>query len=336
MNILKLIITFFIFIIFITVASADNYYYVQSISANTMYKFTVASARSDCRDIKFTDQFGNTITPNWAVLNSCTNGQATLTVIFSNSVSKLIIQSNNANNAWISYVVTGYANVYSVSISANRLTALNVGTVRSDKNDVRIYTTSWQLVTPTFWKSGSSSGINIPVAVLSSSGTYYILSGNPNDAGYSQSSAIITTSTSNQQIYQTHGISFSTTGTSNFYLYNSAGNRWAFTTSFGGDVGWVVSHPAGTTIVGNYYTASGTWTNNNLNYGITNDAGYTSYYSASGIAITTYVYFTSTQSSTITALYDSPSLTTSTALTFYQLNTFPDTTPPTITKYSAQ
>ena len=172
MNALKLIIAFLIFTAFIGVASADNYYYVQSVSANTMYKFTVASARSDCRDVKFMDQFGNTITPSWAVLNGCANGQATLTVMFPGSVSKLIIQSNNPDNAWISYVATGYANVYITSISANRLTKLGVATARSDGNDVRIYNTNWQLVTPAFWKSKSTSGINAPVAVLSSGGTY--------------------------------------------------------------------------------------------------------------------------------------------------------------------
>jgi len=333
MNALKLIIAFLIFTAFISIASADNYYYVQSVSANTMYKFTVASARSDCRDVKFMDQFGNTITPSWAVLNGCANGQATLTVMFPNSIPKLIIQSNNANNAWISYVATGYANVYSVSISANRLTALNVATARSDGNDVQIYNSNWQLVTPTFWKSASSSGIGIPVAVLSTGGTYYILSGNPNDAGYSQSSAIITTSTSDQQIYQTHGISFSTgPGTGNFYLCNNTGSCWTFTVTHTSSAGWVVYHPAGSTIIGSYYRATGTWTGNTLNYGISfTDNGYFTYYSASGITITTYVYFNSSQSSTITALYDSPSLTAPTSPTIYQLTAFPDTTPPTIT-----
>jgi len=336
-NALKPIIAFLIFTAFIAVASADNYYYVQSVSANTMYKFTVASARSDCRDVKFMDQFGNTITPSWAVLNGCADGQATLTVVFPTSVSKLIIQSNNANNAWISYVATGYANVYSVSISANRLTALSVATVKSDGNDVRIYTTSWQLVTPTFWKSGSTSGINVPVAVLSSSGTYYILSGNPNDLGYSQSSAIITTSTSDQQIYQTHGISFSTSGTGQFRLYNTNGQYWEFRYYQSGSY-YYIAHPAGTiTLAENYpYYASGTWIGNQLHYSITYKTSYyapwtTDYFSASGVSTTTYVYFNSTQSSTITALTDSPSLTAPTTPAIYQLTAFPDTTPPTIT-----
>jgi len=343
MNTLKLIIAFLIFTAFIGIASADNYYYMQSVSANTMYKFTVASARSDCRDVKFMDQFGNTITPSWAVLNGCANGQATLTVMFPNSIPKLIIQSNNANNAWISYVATGYANVYSVSISANRLTALNVATARSDGNDVRIYNSNWQLVTPTFWKSASSSRIGIPVAVLSTGGTYYILSGNPNDAGYSQSSAIITTSTSNQQIYQTHGISFSTSGTGQFKLYNTNGQYWNFYIYLSGN--YYLAHPAGTIELvngGTPYTVSGTWTGNTLSYSITCYAfvcddslcyaqWITQSYSASGVAITTYVYFNSSQSSTITALYDSPSLTAPTTPTIYQLTAFPDTTPPTIT-----
>jgi hypothetical protein len=343
MNTLKLIIAFLIFTAFIGIASADNYYYVQGISANTMYKFTVTSARSDCRDVKFMDQFGNTITPNWAVLNGCANGQATLTVIFPSSVSKLIIQSNNANNAWINYVVTGYANVYIGSISANRLTALNVGTVRSDKNDVRIYTTSWQLVTPTFWKSGSTSGLNVPVAILSTGGTYYILSGNTNDAGYSQSSAIITTSTSGQQIYQTHGISFSTNGRAQFKLYNTNGQYWNFYVylNYGN---YYLAHPAGTIQLADSsspYSASGTWTGNTLSYSITcyafvcNPTCYgqwvTNSYSASGITITQYVYFDSTQSSTITALYDSPGLTAPVVPTIYQLTAFPDITSPTIT-----
>jgi hypothetical protein len=341
-NALKLIIAFLIFTAFIGIAGADNYYYAGSVSANTMYKFTVASARSDCRDVKFVDQFGNTITPSWAVLNGCANGQATLTVVFPSSVSKLIIQSNNASNAWISYVATGYANVYIGSISANRLTALNVATARSDKNDVRIYTTNWQPVTPSFWKSGSTSGIGVPVAILSSGGTYYILSGNPNDAGYSQSSAIITTSTINQQIYQTHGISFSTSFGGNgqwFKLYNTNGQYWGFSAAvYVGDYAELcVYHPAGGSTpfcsggFDLWIGVSGTWIGNTLSYSLTLSNGYSQSYSASGVAITTNVYFNSTQSSTITALYDSLGLTAPISPTIYPLTAFPDTIPPTIT-----
>jgi len=332
MNALKLVIAFLVFTAFIGIASADNYYYVSSISANTMYKFTVASARSDCRDVKFMDQFGNAITPSWAILNNCSNGQATLTVMFSSSIPKLVIQSNNSNNAWINYMMS-YANVYTATITANRLTKICVETARSDGNDVRIYTTNWQLVTPTFWKSGSSSGLGCPVAVLSTNGTYYIVSGNASDAGYSQSSAAITTSTSEQQIYQTHGVDFNTSGSGLFRLYNTNGQYWEFnliSTRY-------LYHPAGTISsidLGTAYRAFGSWVGSTLSYELQySQAGYwwDDFYSASGVAITTYVYFNSTQSSTITAKYDFPGLTGPATPTIYSLSEFPDTTPPEIT-----
>jgi len=331
MNALKLFIAFLIFTAFIGIASADNYYYATNINANTMYKFTVASARSDCRDVKFMDQFGNTVTPSWAILNNCTGGQATLTVAFPSSIPKLIIQSNSTGGAWISYMMS-YANVYTAPITANRLTKICAETVRSDGNDVRIYTTNWQPVTPSFWKSGSSSGLGCPVAVLSTNGTYYIVSGNASDSGYSQSSAAIATSTNLQQIYQTHGVSFDTGGSGQFRLYNTNGQYWEFRLS-----GSYLYHPAGTISnidSGTTYRAYGSWTGSTLSYtlhfsayGFWQDVSY----SASGVAITTYVYFNSTQNSTITALTDSPNLTGPATPTIYQLTAFPDTTAPVIT-----
>jgi len=223
----KLLITVLILFFLVYPASAEKLYDIGSVSANTLYKITVASSRSDCRDVQFLDSNGNVINPSFTVLHSCSNGQATLSFLFPDSYSNVYVRSQSSE-AWITYTATGYAYAYTVSISANRLTELRgISTVRSDGNDIRFYTFSGSMITPTYWRPATTSGVGYPVIAHSTAGTYIVVSGKSDDAGYSQSSYPVKTTTANQYIYQTHGIAFSySSGARDNRIYNANGEYY--------------------------------------------------------------------------------------------------------------
>jgi len=317
----KIILFTLIFALFITPVSAEEIYDIGSVSANTLYKIMVASARSDCRDVQFLDFNGNVINPSFTVLHSCGNGQATLGFLFTTDYSRVYVKSQSSET-WITYTATGYANAYTVNISANRLTELHgISTARSDGNDIRLYTLSGSMITPTYWRPATTSGVDYPVIAHSTAGTYIVVSGKSDDAGYSQSDYPVKTATANQSIYQTHGISARaeiTTCLSGKYfrLHNSGGSYYNFQITFEYDT-YYIYHPAGSDVLSYLFcwcwgdAMQGTWSSSGISYKVKryawrdSEQEWSQTYTSTAVDITSTVYYTADGfSGTIEALRD--------------------------------
>jgi len=307
----KLLIAVLILFFLVYPVSAEVISNIGSVSANTLYRISVASSRSDCRDVQFLDSNGNVINPSFTVLHGCGSGVATLSFLFPDSYSRVYVKSQSTE-AWITYTAAYYNYAYTVSLSANRLTELRgVSTARSDGNDIQLYTLSGSWITPTYWRPATTSGVGYPVVAYNKAGTYIVVSGR-SLAGYSQSSCPVKTTTANQCVYQTHGISakaqITTCGSGKYFrLHNSGGSYYNFQITYVYDT-YGISHPAGSNVL-SYPSCwcsgdamQGTWSSSGISYqvkkctkdcdGVCCEQDWSQTYTSTAVGITSTVYYT--------------------------------------------